>query len=56
MSVGIEGSRLPIPSAAPVSLKRLIQDCWRSDPRLRPSFEEILVRVDQIAEKHARKG
>jgi len=36
----------------PSSIRRLIRDCWRQDPRLRPSFKEILVRLKGIRQKH----
>jgi len=52
MSVAVEGARLTIPKGVPSSIRRLIRDCWRQDPRLRPSFKEILVRLKGIRQKH----
>ena len=52
MSVAVEGARLQIPKGVPSSIRRLIRDCWRQDPRLRPSFKEILVRLKGIRQKH----
>lgn len=30
------------------ALQQLIQDCWNLDPRLRPSFSEIVVRLRRL--------
>jgi predicted Ser/Thr protein kinase len=56
MSVAVEGARLTIPKGVPSSIRRLIRDCWRQDPRLRPSFKEILVRLKGIRQKHRIRG
>lgn len=42
------GKRLPIPTHLPVKLQHLIQICWNSDPKKRPSFKEIVAIVDTI--------
>lgn len=52
VAVGVEGERLPLPMACPISLKRLIKDCWRHDPRLRPTFREIKLRLAYLRNKH----
>ncbi|QDZ22108.1 serine/threonine-protein kinase [Chloropicon primus] len=52
VAVGVEGDRLPLPSGCPISLKRLIRDCWRHDPRLRPTFREIKLRLAYLRNKH----
>jgi serine/threonine protein kinase len=52
VAVGVEGDRLPVPLECPISLKRLIKDCWRHDPRLRPTFREIKLRLAYIRNKH----
>ena len=52
--VGKEGHRLKIPEKLPVLVaKGLIGDCWETDPDARPSFPELLERIDgaiQIAD------
>lgn len=45
--VGKEGHRLKIPETLPVRVaKGLIGDCWETDPSARPSFPELLERID----------
>lgn len=31
----------------PMSFRRLIEDCWSADPASRPSFDQIVARIDQ---------
>lgn len=40
--------RLPIPNGCPRVLSSLMQLCWQSDPKARPTFKQILVKLDQI--------
>ncbi len=42
MAVGVERRRLPIPADCPPQLSKLIKECWRQAPALRPSFDEIV--------------
>lgn len=42
------GERLAIPDDCPQDYKNLINDCWSSDPATRPSFVEILRRVEKM--------
>jgi hypothetical protein len=44
--VCFEDLRPKIPSHCPASLKTLMDDCWNSDPTKRPSFEQIVQRLD----------
>eukprot|EP01043_Picozoa_sp_COSAG02_P046893 COSAG02_NODE_4434_length_5361_cov_7.512353_3_plen_1075_part_00 len=45
--VGKEGQRLELPKALPESVaKGLIGECWETDPYARPSFPELLQRID----------
>ncbi|XP_053608562.1 mitogen-activated protein kinase kinase kinase 11 isoform X3 [Plodia interpunctella] len=46
--VAINKLTLPIPSTCPEPWKLLMQDCWRSTPRERPSFPDILERLEEI--------
>lgn len=41
--------RPEIPSDCPPSLASMMQECWQKNPRLRPSFEDIIPRLDKIA-------
>lgn len=36
-----DGKRMEIPDDSPKELRRLINQCWDSDPKKRPNFEEI---------------
>lgn len=40
--------RPKIPADCPLSFAKLMQDCWDEDPNVRPSFEKILIRLDEI--------
>jgi sterile alpha motif and leucine zipper-containing kinase AZK len=40
--------RLPIPSGCPKVLANLMQMCWQTDPKGRPTFKSILNTLDQI--------
>ncbi|KAI5073670.1 hypothetical protein GOP47_0011683 [Adiantum capillus-veneris] len=46
--VGFMDHRLDIPESLDPKLVSIMQDCWRSDPDSRPSFEEILERTRDI--------
>ena len=37
-----EGKRPSIPLEVPLYIKRLMESCWKHEPRARPTFEEIL--------------
>jgi predicted Ser/Thr protein kinase len=41
----ISGNRMPIPTDAPDYLSTLISECWASDPKTRPTFDEIVARL-----------
>jgi hypothetical protein len=43
--VAHEGLRLPIPTATPQAIARLIEDCWDERPQRRPSFSQIRARI-----------
>lgn len=43
--VGVLNQRPKMPSAVPEDIKSLIQECWTSNPKNRPSFEDILARL-----------
>ncbi len=47
-AVCVKGERPEIPSDTEPSLKRLIESCWVGDPKLRPSFKEIIDQLDNI--------
>ncbi|KAL4541302.1 hypothetical protein Ndes2437B_g05682 [Nannochloris sp. 'desiccata'] len=48
MAVGCERRRPPIPPGCPPPLARLIRECWRHNPALRPGFAEIIDRIRQM--------
>ncbi|XP_072288666.1 tyrosine-protein kinase JAK2 isoform X2 [Eucyclogobius newberryi] len=39
-------SRLPQPPGCPTEMYEIMQECWDNDPGLRPSFNELALRVD----------
>uniref|UniRef100_A0AAQ5XUD6 Tyrosine-protein kinase n=1 Tax=Amphiprion ocellaris TaxID=80972 RepID=A0AAQ5XUD6_AMPOC len=40
------GSRLPQPLGCPPEIHEIMEECWDSDPGLRPSFKELALRID----------
>ncbi|KYQ93712.1 protein tyrosine kinase [Tieghemostelium lacteum] len=50
-AVGKEGLRPPTPKSAPPEFIRLIIDCWSENPSQRPSFQEIVKRLESIDTK-----
>jgi hypothetical protein len=47
-AVCVKGERPEIPADTEPSLKRLIESSWVGDPKLRPSFKEIIDQLDNI--------
>ena len=43
--VGVLKRRLPIPRQAPRIMRQLIEACWHQEPIMRPSFEDILPKL-----------
>ncbi|KAI7744385.1 hypothetical protein M8C21_013838 [Ambrosia artemisiifolia] len=46
--VGFMDRRLDLPEDLDPSLSSIIQDCWQSNPALRPSFENIMTRLSGL--------
>lgn len=42
----VEGKKLEIPAWAPAEYASLLSDCWHDDPALRPSFNDIYLRIE----------
>jgi hypothetical protein len=43
------GIRLPIPEDEwDPKLVKLVQDCWKDEPRDRPSFEHVMIILEEI--------
>jgi serine/threonine protein kinase len=36
-----DDERLPIPPSLPSPLRKLVEDCWKADPRARPNMSEV---------------
>lgn len=56
-AVGFNGQRLELPDDTAPEAAALIRDCWQEKPHLRPSFNDILVRLaamGQLAPSPAR--
>lgn len=47
--VGSSSLHLPIPSTCPDGFRLIVQMCWNSKPRNRPSFKYILMHLDIAA-------
>ena len=44
------GVRLPIPDDIDPRVAALISDCWQADPNMRPSFQQIIERLEPLSE------
>ncbi len=44
----VSGERPDIPSDCLPEFAQLIRDCWQGDQKLRPSFDEILLRLEKL--------
>ncbi|KVH91863.1 PAS domain-containing protein [Cynara cardunculus var. scolymus] len=49
--VGFMDRRLDLPDDIDPALSSIIQDCWQSNPALRPSFENIMHRLPGLIQK-----
>ncbi|XP_057546820.1 integrin-linked protein kinase 1-like isoform X2 [Amaranthus tricolor] len=54
----LEGKRPPFKKlkSYPSELKELIELCWSGDPSLRPSFAEIILRLDGVVAHGSKQG
>ncbi|KAL5583569.1 hypothetical protein UlMin_016011 [Ulmus minor] len=55
----LEGSRPPFKNKSksyPPDLRELIEECWDSNPVVRPTFSEIIVRLDKIVSNCSKQG
>jgi serine/threonine protein kinase len=48
IGVGTKGLRPPIPTDCPAHWAKFITDCWGEDPTTRPSFDEIMKRLEEM--------
>ncbi|PIA49567.1 hypothetical protein AQUCO_01300394v1 [Aquilegia coerulea] len=46
--VGFMGRRLDLPESLDPRMSSMINDCWRSDPRCRPSFQDLIQRMTDL--------
>ncbi|XP_073526442.1 uncharacterized protein [Phyllobates terribilis] len=54
-AVGFMNQRLEIPSDVDVRWAAIIKSCWQSDPRSRPSFQELLKTLKDLARQYSSK-
>ncbi|KAK7103858.1 hypothetical protein V1264_018670 [Littorina saxatilis] len=47
--VAINKLTLPIPSTCPHMFSKLMSDCWDQEPHTRPTFQNIVKRLDEIS-------
>ncbi|KAK4789789.1 hypothetical protein SAY86_017093 [Trapa natans] len=55
----LEGKRPPLKvksKGCPPDLKELIEECWDEEPVARPTFSEIIVRLDKIVANCSKQG
>ncbi|ONK57881.1 uncharacterized protein A4U43_C09F5160 [Asparagus officinalis] len=55
----LEGLRPPLKKHSKSSipdLKELIEECWNINPAVRPSFSEIIVRLDKLYATYSKQG
>ncbi|KAJ1430232.1 kinase-like domain-containing protein [Ochromonadaceae sp. CCMP2298] len=52
--VAIQGLRPPLPSHWPVGFAQLLQVCWHEDKNVRPSFAEVISRLDGLIEEEGQ--
>ncbi|KRY85643.1 Mitogen-activated protein kinase kinase kinase 9 [Trichinella pseudospiralis] len=48
--VAVNKLTLPIPSSCPEELSRMMEDCWNVEPRRRPTFKQLIVRLERLRE------
>ena len=49
LSVGTKAMRPPVPADGPYLWQKLMMDCWSESPDARPSFDEILERLENMS-------
>ncbi|OWM67861.1 integrin-linked protein kinase 1-like isoform X2 [Punica granatum] len=55
----LDGKRPPLKVKSkgyPPDLKELIEECWDAEPVVRPTFSEIIVRLDKIVSNCSKQG
>ncbi|XP_015870960.2 integrin-linked protein kinase 1 isoform X1 [Ziziphus jujuba] len=55
----IDGQRPPFKSKSksyPPDVKELIEECWDPEPVVRPTFSEVIVRLDKIVSNCSKQG
>ncbi|XP_005113408.1 mitogen-activated protein kinase kinase kinase 20, partial [Aplysia californica] len=45
-----KGERLMVPSSCPPSFGKLMEQCWQLDPKLRPTFKQVLSHLKSMSE------
>ncbi|CAM0876337.1 unnamed protein product [Alopecurus aequalis] len=53
VAVGFMDQRLEIPSNTDPEWASIIESCWDSDPQRRPSFQELLERLQELQKQYA---
>ncbi|KAE8100017.1 hypothetical protein FH972_017952 [Carpinus fangiana] len=47
-AVGFQNKRLEIPEEVDPAVAQIINDCWQTDPQLRPSFSQLMSRLRHL--------
>jgi len=48
LAVGTKGMRPTIPTDCPIQWSNLIRDCWSEKPENRPTFDKIIIRLEEM--------
>ncbi|XP_074576610.1 uncharacterized protein LOC141833126 isoform X2 [Curcuma longa] len=55
-AVGFMDQRLDLPADLDQQWVSIIQSCWQSEPKLRPTFQELIERFKDLQKQHAAQG
>lgn len=50
------GFRPPVPADMPAAYRALLEDCWAADAKLRPTFDDIIVRLASLLKAERAHG
>ena len=46
----VKGYRMPPPAGCPDSLYQIMMDCWKQDPKERPTFKSLMTHLERVGE------
>merc|ERR1712087_459898 len=48
----VDGLRPPIPEDVPLSIHALVERCWDTEPKNRPSMDQVIEKLNSIERRH----